>query len=362
MKYVRFFERINQEGKKLDPVDIIVARTYRNENTVTGEKGFYLRDNLNGLKQILISKGNQFQNIEDLSIIQMVAICLRKDEIGKRKSFGITPTALDNLTTEILERNWDSTQTTILETIKILFDMKIQGPEMLPFRYLFFPVAYYLHKINSPQKRVIRQWFWRTAFGLEDFRRADQVYYYCTEFFEKLEKGQNPEIEPLTISKKKLVESNYYYKNAFSRAVISFFANQKPLDFSDPDAEVLDNVYLRLSQAPNLHHIYPRDFLLKLENLPESLPIDSLMNICFLRAKTNIQISNKDPLDYFNKYEQLHNNRFDEILCSHLIEKSLIQKSSFELDDYPEFLFARAEIFIKRLKQSLPDIEFIVTD
>lgn len=40
------FERVNQEGKKLDPVDIIVARTYRNENPAQGIKMFYLRDNL----------------------------------------------------------------------------------------------------------------------------------------------------------------------------------------------------------------------------------------------------------------------------------------------------------------------------
>jgi len=31
----QIFERVNQEGKKLDPVDIIVARTYRNEIGVT---------------------------------------------------------------------------------------------------------------------------------------------------------------------------------------------------------------------------------------------------------------------------------------------------------------------------------------
>jgi len=49
------FERINQEGKKLDPVDIIVARTYRNEDTAKGQKGFYLRDNLKDLKRILIA-------------------------------------------------------------------------------------------------------------------------------------------------------------------------------------------------------------------------------------------------------------------------------------------------------------------
>ncbi len=100
------FERVNQEGKKLDPVDIIVARTYRNERPEKGISMFYLRDNLSELKEVLKSRGTPFQEIGDLSIIQMVSICLRKEETGKRKSYGITPAALDNLTTEALEKNW----------------------------------------------------------------------------------------------------------------------------------------------------------------------------------------------------------------------------------------------------------------
>lgn len=43
------FERINQEGKKLDPVDIMVARTYRREDPEKGIPAFYLRDNLDAL-------------------------------------------------------------------------------------------------------------------------------------------------------------------------------------------------------------------------------------------------------------------------------------------------------------------------
>jgi hypothetical protein len=194
------FERINQEGKKLDPVDIIVARTYRNEDQKKGQKGFYLRDNLKGLKDILVSQGNRFQDIDDLAIIQMVAICLRKTDTDKRKKFGITPAALDNLTTEILEDNWDSTQKTVLETIKLLHDMKILGQDMLPYGYLAFPICYYLHNNKAPNRNIVRQWFWRTAFGVDDFRRADEIYLHCTEFFDKLESGKSPTAPFFSIS------------------------------------------------------------------------------------------------------------------------------------------------------------------
>jgi len=354
------FERINQEGKKLHPVDIIVARTYRNEDLTKGIKGFYLRDNLRELEEILASQGNRFQNIDALTVIQMVAICLRKEETGTRKSFGITPAALDNLTTKDLENDWDSCRKTILETIKLLSDMKIHGPEMLPFIYLLLPICYYLHKNNSPDRSAVRQWFWRTAFGLEDFRRAPDVYDFCTNFFDNLEQGKNPIIPSFSLSKTKLVQTSYYYRSAITRAVIAFLANQRPLDFSDPNAEVLDNVYLLLSHAPNLHHIYPLNFMKEVQNTLEDVSVDSLMNICFLRAKTNIQIGDKNPLHYFNEFKKVPN--FDRILASHLIPEEFIEKEEFKPEDYRDFLFARAEIFCQKVKNSLPDAEVQIID
>jgi len=354
------FERVNQEGKKLDPVDIIVARTYRNEDLEKGIKMFYLRDNLQKLKEVLLSQGNRFQNLEDLSIIQMISICLRKEETGTRKSLGITPKALDNLKTEDLENNWDTCQKTIFETIKFLSDMKIHGPDMLPFGYLLLPLCYHFHRNNSPTRQIAKQWFWRTAFGTEDFRRADEVYNYCTEFFDKLERGEKPIIPQLILSKTKLVQASYYYRSALSRAVLAFLAKQNPLDFSDPDAEVLDSVYLLLSQAPNLHHIYPQNFLQGIKGLPNDVGIDSLMNICYLRAKTNIKIGDKNPLHYFREFKSGDN--FDRILDSHLIPKEFIEKEEFKPEDYKDFLYARAELFCQKLKDELPDVEVNIVD
>jgi hypothetical protein len=354
------FERVNQEGKKLDPVDIIVARTYRNEDLAKGIKMFYLRDNLKKFKEVLSSQGNRFQNLEDLSIIQMISICLRKEETGTRKSFGITPKALDNLKTEDLENNWDSCQKTIFETVKFLSDMKIHGPDMLPFGYLLFPLCYYFNRNNSSNRQIAKQWFWRTAFGTEDFRRADEVYDYCTEFFDKLERGEKTIIPQLVISKTKLVQASYYYRSALSRAVLAFLAKQNPIDFSDPDAEVLDSVYLLLSQAPNLHHVYPQNFLQGIKGLPNDVGIDSLMNICYLRAKTNIKIRDKNPSRYFQEFKSVDN--FDRILASHLIPKEFIEKEEFKPEDYKDFLYARAELFCQKLKDELPDVEVKIVD
>jgi hypothetical protein len=354
------FERINQEGKRLDQVDIIVARTYRTEDGKTGQPGFYLRDNLKALKGVLADQGNRFQDLDDLTIIQMVALCLRKAYPGPRSPFGITPKALDNLTAEHFEKHWSACEATILETIKFLTDQRIHGPEMLPFGYLILPLCYYFHANKKPDRDLARQWFWRNAFGLQDFRTSTEVIRFCDDFFDPLEKGKEVTIEGLTIAKGSLVSASYNYRNSFSRAVLAFLAKQNPRDFSDPDAEVLDNVYLRLSQAPNLHHIYPLNFLKGMKDLPAGADANSLMNICYLRALTNIRISDKNPLTYFEDFRSVRD--FDNILKSHLIPRAYIERDVFEPRDYAEFLHARASLFGECLRSDLPAVGIQITE
>lgn len=217
-----------------------------------------------------------------------------------------------------------------------------------------FPLCHYWHNNKAPDGHYAKQWFWSTAFGLEDFRRADQVYSYCTDFFDRLESEEKPPIPEITISRSRLVQNRYYYRSALSLAVLSFLAHQNPLDFADYKAPVLDNVYFILSQAPNLHHVYPRDFLQNVRGLPDDANIDSPMNICYLRAKTNIKISNKNPLDYFREFE--NSPYFDEILESHLIPREFVKRDKFTPQDYRDFLYARAELLCQRLQTELPDV------
>lgn len=354
------FERINQEGKKLHPVDIIVARTYRAVDLENSRTGFYLRDNLKSFKEGLIEQGNRFQDIDDLNIIQMIALCLRKNDANSRSRFGITPAALDNLTASDFEDNWEECQGTIYNTIKFLCDLKIHGPGLLPYVYLMLTLCFYFHRNRSVNRSIAKQWFWRSAFGLDDFRSSSMVYDFCENFFNRVESGDSVEIPALVISKKRLIQSSYNYRNALSRAVLAFLANQQPRDFSDPDANVLDNTYLLLSQAPNLHHIYPLNFLKTIEGLHLDADRNSLMNICFLRAITNINIRDKNPLTYFDDYKSVNN--FDLILKSHLIPEEFLHKEVFSVEDYKSFLELRAQLFAEKLREVLPDVDVTITD
>jgi hypothetical protein len=354
------FERINQEGKKLHPVDIIVASTYRPDRPETGEKGFYLRDNLEELRELLTENGNRFKDLDDLNVIQMFALCLRKKDVAERSAYGITPAALNNLTTADFQTHWNEAQKTILDTVKFLCDFRVHGPGMLPYVYSMLAVAYYLHGNKNANRSLARQWFWRTAFGADEFRVSTDLYDACDTFFGALERGEAVVIKPLIISRKKLIQASYNYRNTLSRAVLAFLASLNPRDFSDPQAEVLDNVYLRLSQAPNLHHIYPLNFLKGVGPLPGGADPNSLMNICYLRALTNIHVGDKNPLTYFQEFK--HNEGFGGILDSHLIPAEFIARAEFQPSDYRDFLISRADRFAARLKSALPDVEVTVTE
>jgi hypothetical protein len=84
------------------------------------------------------------------------------------------------------------------------------------------------------------------------------------------------------------------------------------------------------------------------------------MNICYLRAKTNIQISDKNPLDYFQDYRNVRD--FDAILESHLIPTEFLSRETFKPVDYRDFLFARATRFAERLRNALPDVDVQIVD
>jgi len=94
--------------------------------------------------------------------------------------------------------------------------------------------------------------------------------------------------------------------------------------------------------------------------LHEDVAIDSLMNICYLHAKTNIKIGDKNPLHYFRDFERVDD--FDNILKSHLIPKEFIERDEFRPEDYKDFLYARAKLFCEKLKNELPDVEVEIVE
>ena len=138
-------------------------------------------------------------------------------------------------------------------------------------------------------------------------------------------------------------------------------SNQEPKDWANLDRSVLADVYYVITDKPNLHHIFPSDFV---EKNPGTIQLDSnsLMNIAYLTQITNIQFSNENPIVYIRKYD---GRRFEEVMRSHLLPHEVIEWS--RLEKMPSnaldiFIEKRCEIFVAALKDKLQSIPFDVFD
>ncbi|MBA2536976.1 MAG: hypothetical protein H0V20_06025 [Actinobacteria bacterium] len=105
-----------------------------------------------------------------------------------------------------------------------------------------------------------------------------------------------------------------------------------------------------------LHHIFPKNLLYKAGySRPE---VNSLANFTFLTKATNIEVTNRDPLEYIPKYEELHPG----VLAAHWIP---MDPELWRIENYLEFLAERRKLlaaaansFLDELAGGMgPDIE-----
>jgi len=87
------------------------------------------------------------------------------------------------------------------------------------------------------------------------------------------------------------------------------------------------------------------------------------MNIAYLTQLTNLEISDRNPLEYIREYDK--NPEFEDVIHSHLLPSKLIEWS--RLEQMPEnaldqFIEKRVDIIIDELKSILTDVNFEIID
>lgn len=147
-----------------------------------------------------------------------------------------------------------------------------------------------------------------------------------------------------------------------SRAILSLFASKCPKDWIHTDKNVISHNIFVSSDKPNLHHIFPINYI---QNNPgtNSLNKDSLMNIAYLTNYSNLQISDKSPLDYILKLDE--NKEFETILKNHLVPKVILswaRTNTLPEDALDQFIELRVENIIEELKNILEGVNFDVID
>jgi hypothetical protein len=134
-------------------------------------------------------------------------------------------------------------------------------------------------------------------------------------------------------------------------------ANQEPRDWEHHDRHVLTEVYYKLTDRPNLHHIFPTNYI---ANHPgkNKLSSNSLMNIAYLTQLTNLDIRDKNPVQYLRDYD---GPGFEEVLQTHLVPLEILEwarRGRMPENGLDVFINKRIDLVIADLKDKLKGLRF----
>ena len=355
----QIFERINQAGQPLSMFDIVVAKTFRPE--AKGVSGFYLRGLFEEFRHHLKLAGSRYEDVDDMTLLQVLAVLVR-DAIPDVGVYNITDTYLNVLRTEHLETVWEDSKNAIRKVFDFLDNhLHLPGLSLVPYRYFYMSLGSYFFRNGTPDYTMLKRYFWYFSFHNEDLLSNTTHLREHIRQFQEARNGQAFAFSRFLIDRERLRSASYSTRGRLSRAILALYANQRPKDWKQPDRSVLTDVYYTLTDHPNLHHIFPLDFCEK--QLGEwAGRANSLLNIAYLMQITNLQISNRSPLEYLKAYLS---NEFRAVQTSHLLPDNIIQWA--QADSMPEaaldlFIEARLDLILNCLRDYLAPLRVDVID
>lgn len=353
----QIFERINQAGKPLDIFDIVVAKTFRPESSE--EQGFYLREYIDGFRKL---NNSNFLQISDFDYLQIIAILIREN-IEKSGIWNITPRYLNDIKTEQIEEIWEPAKKAINKTFDFFENtLNIKGPQLIPYRYFYLTIAAYFFNNDNPDYSYLKKYFWFYSFHNDDLLSNTGDVNSHIEFLDS-QKNTGDYIFPrFLIDKETLRNSSYSSKGRLSRAILSLYASKQPKDWKYIDRNVIVDNFFFSTDKPNLHHIFPTNYISQNPGSNE-LNNNSLMNIAYLTQITNLEISDKNPLNYIQDYDS--NPEFEAVIKTHVLPIELLQWSRLESmpsDALYQFIEKRVDLVIEELKKNMGGVNIEVID
>ncbi|MFW6030923.1 MAG: hypothetical protein ACOCRO_11820, partial [Halanaerobiales bacterium] len=337
---------------------IVVAKTFRIKTEM--DEGFYLREIIDDFKDN--TAGEFAKKLDNETLIQILSMIINY-EIPTSGIKNITPTYLNRLESNQIEAVWDESVKAITKLFKF-FDqyLHLKGPKLIPYRYFYITMADYIYKNDNPDYEFLMKYFWFYSFHNDDLLRNTTLMREHLNQFRNMKDGIEYQFPQFVIDINSLRNSKYSSRGRLSRAILSLLANQKPRDWENPDVDVLQTVYYEFTDKPNLHHVFPVNYI---KNNPgtNDMNVNSLMNIVYLPQLTNLKISNKNPVDYIKLYDT---PKFREILSTHLLDMKLLywaRDENLPSNALDQFIEARVNKIVKLLKRKLGDnIVFNIID
>jgi hypothetical protein len=350
------FERINQEGQPLDIFDIVVAKTFRVETET--QSGFYLREMIEDFRA---EHPGNYADLDDLTYLQIIAIIIRQN-YPEARIRNITPTYLNRIQTGHIEAVWEGTKDAVLKLFDLLDNhLHLKGPRLIPYRYFYMSLASHFYENPEPNYDFLKRYFWYHSFHNEDLLTNTTELRQQVRLLERAREPDKAQLDRFLIDKQQLRTASYSTRGRLSAAILSLYANQEPRDWAQPDRHVLTDVYYILTRRPNLHHIFPMNYIDQHPGTNE-LDANSLMNIAYLTQLTNLEISDKNPIQYLRDYD---GPGFENVLRTHLMPVDILEWARQEKmppNALDRFIERRIDLIIEDLQRKLSGISFDVID
>jgi len=356
----QIFERINQAGKPLNIFDIVVATTFKPASQLTAttpaDNGFYLRDLIDDFRNY---NNSEFLKISDLDYLQILAVIINHN-VPNSGVRNITDRYLNEIKTEHILAVWEETKKAMFKTFDFFENhLHIKTPHLIPFRYFYFTITAFFYKNSSPDYSLLKKYFWFNSFHNDDLLSNTTQLGQHIDFLNKGKANEPVVFDRFLIDKQKLRTATYSSKGRMSRAVLALYASAQPKDWEHCDREVLVQNFFFSTDKPNLHHIFPTNSGYVLNNQHKNkITSDSLMNIAYLTQITNLDITNRNPLEYMKAFDK---PEFEAIMSSHLLSSDILDWArSGTLPDNAIDLFIenRVNNILSDLKTKLNGVTF----
>lgn len=351
------FEKVNTGGVSLTVFELLTA-TYAAED-------FQLRDDW-AEREKQLYKHKVLRGLENTDFLQAVTLLATYDKRLKDSKTAVSCKRKDILSLSLADyQSWANVATDgFLRAVQFLYNQKIYDSRDLPYRTQLVPLAAFLGLLKDKAdtdgvKNKIARWYWCGVLG-ELYGGAIETRF--SKDFPELVQWINGGNEPSTITDANFVASRLFslrtrnsaaYKG-LSALLLRFggqdFRSGDPVDHQKYFDEKID-----------IHHIFPRDYCRN--NNIKARRCDCILNKTPLSAKTNRMIGGKAPSLYLarlQKTAEIEPDRMDEILCSHLIEPSMIRK-----DDFEGFFEYRLRAFLDLIEKAMgkqPSMDVALSD
>ncbi|NCO64929.1 MAG: DUF262 domain-containing protein, partial [Flavobacteriia bacterium] len=247
----QIFERINQAGKPLDIFDIVVAKTFRPKSA--SDNGFYLRDLIDGFREI---NNSRFLQLSDFDYLQILSILIREN-IENSGIVNITPRYLNDIKTEQIETIWADSKKAILKTFDFFENtLNLKGPQLIPYRYFYLTISNYFYQNSSPDYDFLKKYFWFNSLHRDDLLSNTTDIKNHITFLNKEKNKEEYQFERFLIDRDTLRKASYSSKGVSSRAILALFATNQPKDWKFTDRNVIAENFFFSTDKPNLHHIF----------------------------------------------------------------------------------------------------------